>query len=240
MAASTAAYQKGEPATRQFNVSNNCAISCVPCVVRFRKYFHQCIHQTYPSQAAGWLAAIDARFAEIQPDIAFATHSKNPIDRRLTVAAYFLATISVLNNAALPYPEIRKLILQIAEELVRPKNSFQRLLKKLPVRLINSWVGKAIISQLAKRVKERAHVDGFAANIITNKQETYGLGYGVDILECGICKLYQKHELSDFASLLCEVDHITSALAGLTLKRKGTIALGASKCDFRFEPTDKM
>ncbi|TXI68852.1 MAG: hypothetical protein E6Q41_03480 [Cyclobacteriaceae bacterium] len=237
MAASPAAYQKGEPATRQFNVSNNCAVSCVPCVVRFRKYFHQCIHQTYPSQAAGWLAAIDAQFVEIQPDVAFAPHSKNPIDRRLTVAAYFLATISVLNNVALPYPEIRKLILQIAEELVRPKNSFQQLLKKLPVRLLDSWIGRALIRQLAKRVKETAHVSGFAARIITDKEETFGLGYGVDILECGICKLYTKHRLSEFTSLLCEVDHITSALAGLTLKRKGTIALGANLCDFRFERT---
>lgn len=204
-------------------------------MVPFKKYFYQCIQQAYPNQASVWLAAIDTRFLEIQPDVAFARYSKNPIDRRLTIAAYFLATISVLNKAGLPYQEIRKLILLIATELVRPKNSFQRSLKKLPVRLINSWVGRAILSQLAKRVKERAHADGFAAKIITNKQETYGLGYGVDILECGICKLYQKHKLSDFASLLCEVDHITSSLAGLTLKRKGTIALGATKCDFRFE-----
>lgn len=139
----------------------------------FKKYFYQCIQQTYPNQASVWLAAIDKRFLEIQPDVAFARYSKNPIDRRLTIAAYFLATISVLNKAGLPYQEIRKLILLIAIELVRPKNSFQRLLKKLPVRLINSWVGKAIISQLAKRVKERAHADGFAANIITNKKETW-------------------------------------------------------------------
>lgn len=203
--------------------------------MRFKKYFYQCIQQAYPNQAPIWLAAIDTRFLEIQPDVAFARYSKNPIDRRMTVAAYFLATISVLNKAGLPYQEIRKLILLIATELVRPKNSFQRMLKKLPVRLINSWMGRVLITQLAKRVKDRTHADGFAATIITNKQETFGLGYGVDILECGICKLYSKHKLSEFASLLCEVDHITSSLVGLTLKRKGTIAMGATKCDFRFE-----
>lgn len=87
---------------------------------------------------------------------------------------------------------------------------------------------------MAKRTGA-AHRDGFKIKIITDKKETFGLGYGIDILECGICKLYNKHGQHKFTSLLCEVDHITSSLAGLTLKRNGTIALGASKCDFRFE-----
>ncbi|MFI5156145.1 MAG: L-2-amino-thiazoline-4-carboxylic acid hydrolase [Chitinophagales bacterium] len=38
-----------------------------------------------------------------------------------------------------------------------------------------------------------------------------------------------------YASILCEVDKVTSGLAGLDLIRTGTIALGAKKCDFRFK-----
>ena len=55
-----------------------------------------------------------------------------------------------------------------------------------------------------------------------------------DILECGICKIFARHGFSKYAFLLCEVDYITSALAGLQLVRMGTIANGAEKCDFRF------
>ena len=77
--------------------------------------------------------------------------------------------------------------------------------------------------------------DGFIANIITDKKETLGLGYGVDILECGICKLFKKHNYQKYSSILCEVDTITSGFAGLRLVRGGTIALGAKKCDFRWE-----
>lgn len=70
--------------------------------------------------------------------------------------------------------------------------------------------------------------------LIQIKKETYGFGYGIDILDCGICKLFSKHNYSKYAAILCEVDEITSALAGLKLIRSGTIANGAKKCDFRF------
>ncbi|MDB5014511.1 MAG: hypothetical protein JWQ25_2713, partial [Daejeonella sp.] len=51
----------------------------------------------------------------------------------------------------------------------------------------------------------------------------------------GICKLFNKHNYQKYSAILCEVDEITSALAGLELIRKGTIARGATKCDFRFK-----
>ena len=86
-----------------------------------------------------------------------------------------------------------------------------------------------------KKVKNAGHPDGFVVKIITDKKETYGLGYGIDIVECGICKLFNKHGYSSYARILCEVDEITSGLAGLELIRAGTIANGASKCDFRWK-----
>ena len=85
-----------------------------------------------------------------------------------------------------------------------------------------------------KRVSQKAHQDGFVAKIITDKNETFGFGYGFDILECGICKLFKKHNYEKYSSILCE-DEKTSSLAGLNLIRTGTIALGAKKCDFRLK-----
>ena len=87
-------------------------------------------------------------------------------------------------------------------------------------------------------MSKNSNPDGFIANIIPDKQETLGLGYGVDILECGICKLFKKHNYQSYAAILCEVDALTSDLAGLKLVRKGTIALGAPKCDFRWTKKD--
>ena len=103
----------------------------------------------------------------------------------------------------------------------------------------NTWLGQILIKAFHKRVSVNTNADGFIANILTDKKETFGLGYGIDIIECGICKLFKKHNYSKYASILCEVDEITSGLAGLQLIRTGTIANGAKKCDFRFKLEEK-
>ena len=90
-------------------------------------------------------------------------------------------------------------------------------------------MGQVLIKSFHKKASVNAHPDGFVAHIITDRQETYGLGYGIDIVECGICKLFQKHHYGKYATILCEVDEITSGLAGLQLIRTGTIARGAEK-----------
>ena len=102
-------------------------------------------------------------------------------------------------------------------------------------KITNTWFGQILIKSFHKRVSANSNANGFIANIITDKKETLGLGYGIDILECGICKLFKKHNYQKYASVLCEVDEITSDLAGLKLIRTGTIANGAKKCDFRFK-----
>ena len=81
----------------------------------------------------------------------------------------------------------------------------------------------------------KAHPGGFRAAILSNKAETLGFGYGINMLGCGICKLFSKHGYERFSPVLCEVDYLTSDLAGLKLVRTGTIANGAAMCDFRFE-----
>jgi hypothetical protein len=144
-----------------------------------------------------------------------------------------------LDEAGVSFDGIRKICLDIVTEYVQPKSKMHSFFKRLLPKLINTWVGQSLIKTLHKKVSVNTNTDGFIANIITDKQETFGLGYGIDILECGICKLYKKHNYQKYASILCEADEITSGLAGLKLIRTGTIANGAKKCDFRFKRTSK-
>lgn len=46
---------------------------------------------------------------------------------------------------------------------------------------------------LTKHFPQKGHPDGFRVNMLTDKAETLGFGYGFDIMECGICKLFKKH-----------------------------------------------
>ncbi len=201
----------------------------------YRKYFVNVIKNHFPDRSDNMIAEVDREYKIISVDTQFAATSRNPIDRRLDFSSYFLSLIKVLDKQGKSFEAIRKICLEVVTEYVMPKNKIQQLLKRLPPKLMNTGLMSIFLKAFNKRISVNEHVDGFIANIITDKAETYGLGYGIDILECGICKLFKKHNYGKYASILCEVDEITSGFAGLKLVRTGTIALGAKKCDFRFK-----
>lgn len=199
----------------------------------FHPYFLPTLFSHYPQEADEILAKMDILYPEIY-DASLAT-SKNPIDKRLSFSAYFLALIQCLDDKKESYEQIRQVCLEVAFDFVQPKNAFQRLIKKWPSYFIQTWLGKLLIQNLKKEVEKPGHPDGFVVRIITDKNATHGLGYGIDILACGICKQFQKRNYQQFTSILCEVDHMTTSLAGLDMIRQGTIALGADTCDFRYK-----
>jgi len=201
----------------------------------YKKYFVKGIKDNFPNEFETIIANTDKHYQYISVDTKFAAASPNPIDRRLDFSSYFLALIKTMNEKGEDFDSIRKLCLEIVTEYVKPKNKMQQLLKRIPAKLMGTWFSKIFIKAFNRKVNNNPNPGGFVANIITEKQETFGLGYGVDIIECGICKLFQKHNYQKYASILCEVDEITSGLAGLQLIRTGTIANGAKKCDFRFK-----
>jgi hypothetical protein len=201
----------------------------------YKKYFIKYTKVNYPNEFDRIIIDTDSNYKTISADTKFAKTSKNPIDKRLDFSSYFLALIKTLDNKGETFDNIRKICLQITIEYVQPKSKIQAYFKRLLPKLTKTWFGQILIKAFHNRVSVNSNADGFVAKIITDKQETYGLGYGIDIIECGICKLFQKHNYSKYASILCEVDEITSGLAGLQLIRTGTIANGAKKCDFRFK-----
>jgi hypothetical protein len=207
-------------------------------VKEYKKYFAKAIRYYYPNSFSEIISQTHMNYLEISKDTSFALTSKNPMDKRLDFCAYFLALIMTLDKTGESYDRIREICLVITTEYVQPKNKLQEYIKRLLPKLTSTWIGQILIKWLHKKVSVNPNTDGFIANIITDKQETYGLGYGIDILECGICKLFKKYNYQSYASILCEVDEITSGLAGLKLIRTGTIANGAKKCDFRFQQAD--
>ena len=203
--------------------------------VHFKRYFIRAIKKHFPSDASSLVRELDDRFQVLSVDTKFASHSSNPIDRRLDFAAYFLGLIQTLEGKNQSYEQIKNICLEITYDYVTPKNAFQKWIKKLPAKLVGHIVATPLIRAFHTKISKLGHPDGFRAVIVTDKKLTYGLGYGFDILECGICKLFEKHGAHKYASILCEVDKVTSNLAGLELIRNSTIACGAEKCDFRFK-----
>src|SRR5690606_12091588 len=170
------------------------------------KYFHTHVQKTYPSDFKEIILFTESHYKEIAADIAFVKTSGNPVDKRLDFCAYFLSMIKTLDQRNIAFEDIRQLCLEITIDYVQPRNKLHAFIKKLIPKLTNTFPGKMMIKMFAKKVGQNASTDGFIANIITDKDQTFGLGYGIDILECGICKLFKKHHYSKFAPILCEVD----------------------------------
>jgi hypothetical protein len=200
----------------------------------FKRFFIKAIRKHFPRDSNSLIQEVEERFAEVSFDTQFASKSSNPLDNRLDFAAYFLALIQSLENRKFSYEEIKNICLEITYDYVLPKNGLQRWFKRLPAKLIGLGITKPLMKLLHRKVSTKGNEAGFRAEIITDKAVTFNLGYGFDIFECGICKLFQKHHAGKYASILCEVDKVTSNLAGLELIRNSTIAYGAAKCDFRF------
>lgn len=201
----------------------------------YRKYFIKSITCHYPHESDKIIAGTDNYYTIISSDTKFALTSSNPIDKRLDFSAYFLAFIRTLDEKGESFDTIRKICLETVTAYVQPRNKIQAYFKRLLPALIGTWLGQILIKSFHKRISVNPNAGGFIAGIVTDRQATFGLGYGIDIYECGICKLFKKHHYQKYAPILCEVDEITSGLAGLKLIRTGTIANGANKCDFRFK-----
>ena len=78
---------------------------------------------------------------------------------------------------------------------------------------------------------KRKYENDWVVDILPGNDED-DLGY--DYHECGICKLCQDEGCPELAAYLCRMDYVLADIMNMKLVRTGTIAEGASCCDFRY------
>lgn len=61
-------------------------------------------------------------------------------------------------------------------------------------------------------------------------------GWEMSITSCGVCDLYSRYEAMELVPYMCATDDLLSDYQDAGLVRTGSIALGASRCDFLFRP----
>ena len=59
--------------------------------------------------------------------------------------------------------------------------------------------------------------------------------WGMNVKSCAICSAFSKHDAMDLVPYMCATDDVVSDRGKQGLRRSGTIALGASHCDFRYK-----
>jgi hypothetical protein len=76
--------------------------------------------------------------------------------------------------------------------------------------------------------------DGFRFEEVRDPEAAFGF----DVHECALVKYCRAQGAPEIVPILCRLDDLMAAqLRGLRLVRKGTIATGAERCDFRYVKT---
>jgi hypothetical protein len=110
------------------------------------------------------------------------------------------------------------------------------LAARVQARLVGARWFQWVLKFLARRSQRRN--EAFQLQFLRGDGRTFDFGY--DVTRCAIVDLFAAEGVGHLAPLMCKVDYLTSSLAGLELKRTGTIAQGHSHCDFRFVQSRKQ
>ena len=90
---------------------------------------------------------------------------------------------------------------------------------------------------LAKRWQIRSHQGRYPEASIVEYIEGDGeeFDYGIDYIECAVCKYLWAEKAFELAPYSCAIDKPVSELMGWGLTRLKTLAEGYPRCEFRFK-----
>ena len=90
------------------------------------------------------------------------------------------------------------------------------------------------VQEQARRSQRAARPGEFAFEIVAGDGYTGG-DFGMNVISCAVCFAFGKYDAMALVPYMCPTDDVLSDALGQGLQRSGTIALGAHRCDFRFD-----
>lgn len=202
----------------------------------FRRYFAQILEENFENDAKNMLAEADEVFQKISLQAQLNKKSKNPLDKKLKLFAYFMAFIQILERKEIDGDEIRNLSKSVAIAYAAPKNRIHRWYLKLRPSFIPILTNTRFYRKKILKTQVKEHQLGFRAQVLTEKSASNQLGYAMYVFECGACQLLNHFKYHQYKDLMCEIDEILMEITGYQVNRKKSLIAGDEKCDFRFTP----
>lgn len=171
-----------------------------------------------------------ADYEALIPQLPYIGGRRNPHTRLIIAAAMFLALYKVLKRRGRPVEEIGELV----------HEAVQAFFDTLPRFLLRSY-GRLNFTRRALRgayksaleSQEREYPGAWVYAVVEG--DGVAFDWGIDQLECGICKFFAAHDAEEFVPYMCDLDFIASDYFGWGLVRTTTLAEGGERCDFRFK-----
>jgi len=198
------------------------------------KPFYAATRKVYQSRFGDDLAATlfnetKQAYDDILPEIPYIGGKDNIFSEWLNYGAYYLGVYQALSGHGYPLDEIGKIIFDTYETMADYPKWFLHIVGSL--KYGRKYEDK--LRQAAAVSQERKYPGDFVSYFVEGTNDDFD--YGLDIIECGICKLYAAHGIDKLSRYMCLSDYVVSKAFGRGLVRYKTIAEGADKCDFRFK-----
>ena len=112
-------------------------------------------------------------------------------------------------------------------------NSLPRLVRKLMKRSVFTKKQMRLYKKQSIKSHDRLYPQGDVFNFIESNGKNYD--YGIDIIECAKVKFLKEQNAMEFMPYVCLIDKLWAEIFEYSLIRKGTLADGYDKCDFRLK-----
>lgn len=159
---------------------------------------------------------------------------KQPFTQFLIASAWYLALYRVLKAHGKNVEETGELIYIITKTYL---DSMPWFLSRFMGRMNFSQRSLRKIKKRAIESQKRKYPGNYVFKFVEGDNEEFD--YGVDYIECAVCKFLSKQGASELTPYICPADILYSEALGWGLIRTKTLAEGHEKCDFRFKKGGK-
>jgi hypothetical protein len=155
---------------------------------------------------------------------------RNPHTQFIVASAFFLAFYRTLKARGRSADEVGVLVdkavrRMYGSQLFASMSHFDPIQRKI--------FGNRAARRLAAISQNRRYPGDFLCEFVEGDGESFD--YGLDYLECGICKFFHAQQADEFAPYMCRLDYPYAEAMGTRLIRTSIIAEHGLKCDFRYK-----
>lgn len=172
---------------------------------------------------------IETAYARMAPSLPDLGGREGMFSEWLTYGAWCLCVYEALKQAGWSCPRTGEILYRTFEVMADYPGWFLNLLGRL--KYGDRYVAR--LEEAAGETLTRYRPEGWVCTFIEGDGRAFD--YGLDITECGICKLYARHQAMEIAPYVCLSDFVVSRAFDRGLVRFHTLAEGALLCDFRYQ-----
>jgi hypothetical protein len=192
-------------------------------------HFHRGLEWLFDSDSCDDIvAAARSKLEELAGEIPYAGRDRHPLASSIVIPYTFLCVCLILRERGATTEEIGAFVHASYEA------PFSRLPQWLlrPVRRPVLWLTFRRLAAAANASQRHEHAGEFVFSVPT---PPHGGDFAMEVRECAVCRAFAKHGEQSVVPYICATDDLASDAFRLGLRRTGTLALGAERCDFVYE-----